>query len=112
MSIQTKLTLSLLSLCIGVILAAGFFSTLSLDKYFHDRLVAELTVQANQTEFVLRTLVRPVQSGLSENDTTAYPARTGLFNNDTALYAHLELYARASNLRLPLIDAPGRVIFE
>src|ERR1051326_813994 len=98
MSIQTKLTLSLLSLCIGVILAAGFFSTVSLDTYFRGRPVSELTGQANQTEFVVRTLASSVRSGPS--------------GSDTSMYTHLQAYSRSANLRLTLIEASGKVIFE
>ena len=98
MSVQTKLTFILLSLCVGVILAAGFFSTISLDSYFHDRLVSELTGQASQTEFIVRTLTPSLRDDRAENDTSKY--------------LRLQEYARAANLRFTMIDTLGRVIFE
>ncbi|MBI1806606.1 MAG: HAMP domain-containing protein [Ignavibacteria bacterium] len=90
MKIQTKLTLLLLSLCAGVITAASGFSIISLDNYFRSRLISELTTQANQAEFVVRDIPQL----------------------DSTRYMHLQQYGKSSNLRLTLIDAQGKVIFE
>ena len=90
MKVQTKLTLLLLTLSLCVIAGSGIFSTISLDNYFHDRLISELTTQTDQAEFVIRTLAEL----------------------DSAKYTHLQQYAKSANLRMTLIDSNGKVIFE
>jgi len=89
-NIQTKLTILLLSICTGVIVAAGIFSTISLDNYFNSLIINGLKTQVNQTEFFLRTSVEP----------------------DTAGYLKLQRFAQSANLRLTLIDQQGSVLFE
>ncbi len=90
MKVQTKLTLLLLTLSLCVIAGSGIFSTISLDNYFHDRLISELTTQTDQAEFVIRTLAEI----------------------DSAKYSRLQQYAKSANLRMTLIDSDGKVIFE
>lgn len=90
MKVQTKLTLLLITLSLCVIAGSGIFSTISLDTYFHDRLIDELTTQSDQAEFVIRTLAEL----------------------DSAKYSRLQQYAKSANLRMTLIDAKGKVIFE
>ena len=90
MKIQSKLTLSLLALSVGVLLAAGIFSTLTLETYFRSRIISELETQAQQIEFVIRTMSV----------------------SDTDRYNHLQQFAHTANLRLTLIDKTGKVIFE
>ncbi|MBI3190040.1 MAG: HAMP domain-containing protein, partial [Ignavibacteriales bacterium] len=90
MKIQTKLTILLLILSSGVIIAAGIFSTISIDNYFRTRIINEMTTQANEFEYMLR-----------------------LFSDDDSLlYKHLQELARSAKLRLTLINANGIVIFE
>lgn len=80
----------LLALSVVVIFGAAIFSIISLDNYFRSRMVSELSTQAHQAEFVVRTLsVR-----------------------DTSGYSHLQQYAQAANIRLTLIDHAGMVVFE
>ena len=90
MNIQTKLTILLISICTGVIIAVGIFSTISLDNYFNSLIINGLKTQVNQTEFFLRTSVEP----------------------DTFGYHKLQLFAQSANLRLTLIDQEGTVLFE
>jgi two-component system phosphate regulon sensor histidine kinase PhoR len=90
MKVEIKLTVLLLALSFCVIAGSAIFSTISLDRYFHDRLISELTTQSVQAEFVIRTLVEL----------------------DSAEYLHLQQYAQSANLRLTLIDTKGKVIFE
>jgi two-component system phosphate regulon sensor histidine kinase PhoR len=90
MKVQTKLTLLLITLSLCVIAGSGIFSTISLDTYFHDRLINELTTQTDQAEFVIRTLAEL----------------------DSAKYSRLQQYAKSANLRMTLIDSKGKVIFE
>src|ERR1041385_3910297 len=90
MRIQTKLTLLLLVLSIGVITGSAIFSTISLDNYFRSRIANELTTQADQAEFVIRN----------------FP------EFDSARYVHLQQNAHSANFRLTLIDRNGTVAFE
>src|ERR1041385_152490 len=90
MRIQTKLTLLLLVLSIGVITGSAIFSTISLDNYFRSRIANELTTQADQAEFVIRN----------------FP------EFDSARYVHLQQYAHSATFRLTLIDRNGTVAFE
>ena len=90
MHIQTKLTIILLSICAGIIVAIGIFSTLSLDIYFNSLIIDQLKTQVNQTEFFLRTSV----------------------DQDTVGYNKLRRFAQSANLRLTLIDQQGTVLFE
>ncbi|MBI5214605.1 MAG: HAMP domain-containing protein [Ignavibacteriae bacterium] len=90
MKIQSKLTILLLLLSSGVIIAAGIFSTISIDNYFRARIINEMTTQANEFEYVIRTF----------SDT------------DSLRYDHLKQLAHSANLRLTLIDNQGKVLFE
>ena len=90
MNIRTKLTILLLSICIGVIAAIAVLSTIALDDYFRSRIISELKTQANQVEFYVRTSI----------------------TSDTAGYQTLQGLARSANFRLTLIDQDGRVRFE
>ncbi len=90
MRIQSKLTILLLLLSCGVVIAAGIFSFISIDKYFRTRIINEMTTQANEFEYVIRT----------------FP------DSDSLRYHHLQQLAHAANLRLTLIDDQGKVLFE
>jgi len=88
MRIQTKLTFVLIILCLGVILIAGTFSTITLDTFFRSRLLGELKTQADELEY------------------TARSAR------DSSAYRLLQGFARAAGLRATLIGSDGAVLFE
>ncbi len=90
MRIQTKLTIFLLTLSLGILAAAGIFSSISVENYLRTQLTQELTIQTNQFEYVIRTYAK----------------------NDSAHYIHLQQLARSSNLRLTLINTNGEVHFE
>ena len=90
MHIQTKLTILLLSICAGIIVTIGIFSTISLDSYFNSLIIDQLKTQVNQTEFFLRTSIE----------------------QDTVGYNKLHRFAKSANLRLTLIDSQGNVLFE
>ncbi len=90
MKIQTKLTIFLLTLSLGILLAAGIFSSISVENYLHTQLIQELTTQANQFEYVIRTFA----------------------DDDSVHYKHLQELAKSANLRLTLINKKGEVHFE
>lgn len=90
MNIQTKLLILLFLLSFGVLLVAGIFATISIENEYNARLIEELTTQASQFEYVLRTF--------SEDD--------------TSWYSHLQQLSHLAQLRLTLIDVRGNVVFE
>ncbi|MFI5250897.1 MAG: sensor histidine kinase [Bacteroidota bacterium] len=90
MKIQFKLTLLMLSLSIGIILATSIFSTISLENYYRTRLIEEMKTQIQQAEFIIRDFTE----------------------NNSANYNHLQQYAKAANVHLTMIDTNGAVIFE
>lgn len=90
MKIRTKLTLVLLLLSFGVLLAAGVFSTITLDNYFRQRIIAELRAQTDEVEFVLRSSSRA----------------------DSLLDDYFRHLARSAGVRITLIRKDGVVLFE
>jgi two-component system phosphate regulon sensor histidine kinase PhoR len=88
--IQTRLTLLLIAVALGVIVTAGVFTTLSLDAYFTSRIAAELSTQAKEVEFLLR------------DSSFAHEAP----------YDRLRRFAAAGDLRLTLISKSGVVLFD
>ena len=90
MKIQTKLAILLIAFSICVILAAGIFSTISLDNYFHTRLITELQILADQVEYLLRT---SAQSKIGS-------------------YDYFRQFAHAAKVRLTFIREDGTVLFE
>jgi len=90
MNIRTKLTLLLLALSLFVIAAAGFFTTLSVERSLRGRIVDELNTEAAQVGAQLR-------------QTTA---------RDTTAFGFLREYEKAGRYRLTLIERDGRVIFD
>src|SRR5713101_4425600 len=90
MKIRTKLSLLFLGCSLGIVLAAGIFSAAAFEQYFRSRIISELKTQANQVEYVIRTMAI----------------------NDPDHYSHLQQFAHAANFRLTLIDRQGNVLFE
>jgi two-component system phosphate regulon sensor histidine kinase PhoR len=90
MSIRRKLFILLFCFSLAVILAAGVFSTVTLQQFFESRTVAELQVETERAEFLLRA------GG----------------QNDSSRDAFLRSYIHQGNHRLTLIDSTGKVIFE
>jgi two-component system, OmpR family, phosphate regulon sensor histidine kinase PhoR len=88
--IRTKLTILFIALSLGIIAAAGTFTTLTVEKYFHNRILNELKTQANEIEYMLS-----VSHG-----------------KETNRYDRLQELAHIANLRLTLIDKKGIVLFE
>ena len=89
MKIQSRLTLLLIAVSVVVMTAAGIFTALSLDAYFNARIAFELSTQARQTDFLLRS---------------SAPAGGS--------YAMLTKYSAAGGFRLSLIDRAGAVLFD
>lgn len=90
MKIQTRLTLLLIAVSIAVIATAGIFTTLSLEAYFTSRIEAELSTQAREVDFLLRS-TSPL--------------------GDSA-YDRLRKFSAAGDLRLTLIGRTGVVLFD
>jgi two-component system phosphate regulon sensor histidine kinase PhoR len=90
MKIQTKLTLVFLLLSLGIIMVTSVFSTITLEEYFHARILNELHTQVRQVEFLIERM-------------------TG---DDGDRYQQLQQYIHSANLRLTLIDSMGTVVFE
>ncbi len=90
MKIQTKLAILLIAFSICVILAAGIFSTISLENYFHTRLITELQILADQVEYLLRTSAQ----------------------NKIGSYDYFQKFAHTAKVRLTFIHDDGTVLFE
>jgi two-component system phosphate regulon sensor histidine kinase PhoR len=74
----------------GVLLVAAIFSTVWMESYFRGRILHDLDVRANEIGFFIRSSLR----------------------SDTGGYTRLQAFAHSGDLRLTLIDAGGRVLFE
>src|SRR5512140_1015523 len=90
MRIRTKLILLLIALAIAILLAAGVFTTITLDNYLKSRVVSEMGRQADEFAYVVQT--------------AGY--------GDSSGYRHLQQLAHAADLRLTLITEDGKVVFE
>jgi len=90
MNIRTKLTLLLLALSLFVIAAAGFFTTLSVERSLRTRIVGELNTEATQVEYQLRHSIA----------------------RDTTMYVALRDFAKVGGYRLTLIERGGTVVFD
>lgn len=90
-SIQTKITLTYLAITGMVVLGVGVLFDMRMDAYYQDLLVAELGGRANMVVAMLRS---DPQSELRDTDT------------------RIKDIARASNLRITLLDSSGTVLVD
>jgi two-component system phosphate regulon sensor histidine kinase PhoR len=90
MKIQTKLTILLLLFSICGISGSGIFTSISLERFFRNRLITELKTEAVQISLYLQ---HPISRSPDP-------------------YAELERYAEAINTRITLIDSLGVVCFD
>lgn len=90
MNIRSKLTLLLLTLSVFVISAAGYFTTLSVERSIRNRIAGELNTEAGQVEYHLRHWLK----------------------TDTNSYAFLGDYAKTGGYRLTLIERTGTVVYD
>lgn len=92
-TIQSKITLSYLLLSSLVVLLLGFFLSVELERYFHNRLLNQLQLETS----VLHALLKVPAEG--EGNSPIHPAQ-------------LRAFASSSSLRITLIDVRGSVVFE
>ena len=90
MKIQTRLSLLLIAVSVGVVTTAGIFTTLSLDAYFSSRIAAELSTQVREADVLLRSFA---------------PA-------ESSAVRMLDQYCAAGGFRLTLITRSGTVVFD
>ncbi len=90
MKIRTKLTVLLLGISTLLVITAGTFSVLTLNRFFRSRIAEELRTQVAEIEFVIRNETIP----------------------DSALYGFIQDLAHSGNLRLTMIRSDGSVLFE
>ncbi len=90
MKIHTKLALLLLLLSGIVVLTAAMFSLSSIERYYYERMIEEMKMQASVFESIARR----------------YPA------HDTSSYDYLQKLAATANHRLTVIAENGTVLLE
>lgn len=90
MKIRSKITITLLSISCAVIVAADFFSVVTLENYFRSRILGELKRQGSEIELIVRSP----------------------FVSDSAGYRRLQHFAHMAEIRVTLIDREGTVAFE
>jgi len=93
LSLRQRLIVTHLFLLLVVTAAAGLIITYELQRYYKSRLFEQLKTQLDGIEYFLGT--------------TSFS-----FDQDRSNYGQLAGFARASQLRLTLIDSAGIVLFE
>ncbi len=91
--LRRKLIIFQLSLLIIVTAFASIITTFDLQKYYKNRILSELQTHVHAIKFILSNSEQVVKS-------------------NEINYSYLTGYARASNLRLTLIDSLGVVVFD
>ena len=91
MKIQTKITLTYVMLALLIVVSLGVFTSMRIESYFKERLVNELSRQADLVLFVL------------QNDTTySFPQ----------IDQQVKMIGGLEQLRITLIDAQGNVLAD
>ena len=91
MKIQTKITVTYVMLALLIVVSLGLFTSIRIESYFKERLVDELSRQADLVFFVL------------QNDTTyAFPQ----------IDQQVKMIGGLEQLRITLIDAQGNVLAD
>ncbi|MDZ7360322.1 MAG: ATP-binding protein [candidate division KSB1 bacterium] len=93
LSLRQRLIITHLFLLVVVTVAAGLIITYQVQQYYKSRLFAQLRTQLDGMEYFLGT--------------TSFS-----FDHDRLNYEQLAGFARASQMRLTLIDSAGIVLFE
>jgi two-component system phosphate regulon sensor histidine kinase PhoR len=92
-SIRRRIGFTYIGLILVVTIALGVFSSLEIEAYFKDRLLHDLSRQADQVVHLLITTT----------------LATGA---DVSWYEHLQDHAKLAKLRLTLVADDGQVVFD
>ena len=91
MKIQTKITVTYVVLALLIVISLGVFTSMRMESYFKERLVNELSRQADLVFFIL------------QKDTT---------NSFSQIDQQVKLVGGLEHLRITLIDAQGNVLAD
>ena len=93
MKLQTKFSILLLVLGVIILAAGGVLSSIEVENYFRERIVHELKTHAREMEYSLRFFVN------------ATPG-------DEIPYEKIQEFSHTAGIRLTLIAANGKVLFD